>query len=143
MSYVKAWIHTVWGTKNHEPLLQKEFRYKLFNHIKENSKAKQLYVDSINGYTDHVHCLISLNAETSISKTLQLIKGESAHWVNDSKLLHGKFEWANDYFAVSVSESVVEKVRSYIDNQEEHHRKITYKEECDEFFRKYNFTRHG
>ena len=143
MSYVKTWIHTVWGTKNHEPLLQKEFRYKLFDHIKENSKEKKIFIDSINGYTDHVHCIISLNADISISKTLQLIKGESAHWVNNLKLLRGKFEWAHEYFAVSVSESIIDKVRKYINNQEEHQRKISFKEECDEFFRKYNFSRHG
>ena len=143
MSYVKTWIHTVWGTKNHEPMLKKEIRFKLFNHIKENTKEKKIYIDIINGYMDHVHCLVSLNADMSISRTLQLIKGESAFWINNSKLLYGKFEWANEYFCVSVSESLLDKIRNYIKNQEEHHRKISFKEEYDEFIRKYNFTRHG
>jgi putative transposase len=143
MSHVKTWIHTVWGTKNHEPMLTKDLRYKLFNHVKENSKEKNIYIDFINGYLDHVHCLLSLSADMSISKTLQLIKGESAHWVNDAKLIKGKFEWAGEYFAVSVSESLLDKVRNYIKNQEEHHRKVSFKEECEEFMKRYNFKRHG
>jgi len=139
MSYIKIWIHSVWGTKNHEPLLVRDIRTKIFYHIKENCKQKEIYLDFINGYVDHVHCLLALNSDISISKTMQLIKGESAHWINDNNLILGKFEWSNEYFAVSVSESLIDKVRDYIKNQEEHHRKITFKEEYDEFIKKFNF----
>jgi REP element-mobilizing transposase RayT len=82
MSFVKIWIHAVWGTKNHSKILQKNIRIKLFRHIKENAREKNIYVDFINGYFDHVHCLLTLNADLSVSKTLQLIKGESAYWAN-------------------------------------------------------------
>ena len=71
------------------------------------------------------------------------MKGESAHWMNNERITPGRFEWANEYFAISVSESVLEKVRVYIDNQEEHHTKTTFAEEVDEFLQKYNFSRHG
>ena len=75
MSFVKIWIHAVWGTKNREPILTREARVKLFEHIKQNEKSKDIYIDFINGYTEHVHCLLTLNADMSISKALQLIKG--------------------------------------------------------------------
>jgi REP element-mobilizing transposase RayT len=68
---------------------------------------------------------------------MQLIKGESSHWVNKNKLLSSAFEWADEYFAVSVSESVVDKVREYVKNQEEHHRKKTFTEEWNEFMKRY------
>ena len=139
MSYVKIWVHCVWGTKNHEKILSKEIRQAFFQHIKENAKEKQIHVDFINGYTDHVHCLLALNSDMSIAKALQLIKGESSFWANKNNLFKGKFEWANEYFAVSVSESMINKVRDYIKNQEEHHTILTFKQEHDQFIEKFNF----
>lgn len=143
MSYVRVWIHAVWGTKNREHLLTREIRPRVLSHIRENAKQKEIYIDRLNGYTDHLHCLFGLNADTTIAKTLQLIKGESAYWVNKERVTPVTFEWANEYFAVSVSESVLENVRAYIDNQEQHHTKTTFAEEVEEFLQKYNFSRHG
>lgn len=143
MSYVKIWIHAVWGTKNHDRILSKEIRKKLFDHIRENAKAKQVYIDYINGDMEHIHCLLALNADLTIAKVIQLIKGEAAFWANKNSLVKSKLEWADEYFAVSVSESVINKVRDYIKNQEEHHRKMTFKEEYDKFASKYGFSNHG
>ena len=70
---------------------------------------------------------------------MQLIKGEASFWINKNKLIQG-FEWADEYFAVSVSESQLYKVREYIANQEEHHRKKTWQEEYDEFMNLYGFA---
>jgi|SRR6266850_2008611 len=143
MSFVKVMIHAVWGTKKHEPFLTHDLRRQVIDHIETNARAKGLYVDSLNGYVDHLHCLFGLNTDMSISKTLQLMKGESAYWVNKEKLTKSKFEWADEYFAASVSESMIPTVRGYILNQEEHHRKNTFKEECDKFIEIYNLGRHG
>ena len=143
MSYVRVWIHAVWGTKNREPLLTKEIRPRLVSHIRENARQKQVYIDRLNGYTEHLHCLFGLNADMTIAKTLQLIKGESAYWVNKEKVTPARFEWADEYYAVSVSESALDDVRAYIDNQEEHHKKRTYAEEVEEFLQRHNFSRHG
>ncbi len=133
MSFVQIWLHAVWGTKNREPVLQKEIRDRVVNHIVDNSKAKGFYIDCINGYTDHLHSLMTLNADLSLSKQMQLIKGESSFWINKNKLVRGHFEWADEYFAVSVSEDKLDNVRNYIINQEEHHKKITFLEEYNNF----------
>jgi len=143
MSYVRVWIHAVWGTKNREHLLTREIRPRVLSHIQENARLKEIYIDRLNGYTDHLHCLFGLNADTTIAKTLQLIKGESAYWMNKERMIPVKFEWADEYYAVSVSESALGDVRAYIDNQEEHHKKKTYAVEVAEFLEKYNFSRHG
>ncbi len=143
MSYVKSWIHAVWGTKETTPVLSKELRQKLFPHLKENARAKGMYIDFVNGYFDHVHCLILINADMSIAKSIQLIKGESSHWINKQKLLSSKFEWADDYFAASISESMIDKVREYIKDQEEHHKKITFTQEYEKFIKKYDLQTHG
>ncbi|MCE9539966.1 MAG: IS200/IS605 family transposase [Bacteroidetes bacterium] len=143
MSFVKVMIHAVWGTRNRYPFLTKEVREKLISHIKENAKTKQIYIDRLDGHTEHLHCLFGLNADTSIAKTLQLLKEESAFWINKQQLTASKFEWADEYFAVSVSESIVDKVRAYIDGQEEHHKKVTFTQEYEKFISKYNFKNHG
>lgn len=143
MSFVKVMIHAVWGTKNRYPFLTKEVKEKVITHIIENAKTKHIFIDRLNGHTEHLHCLFGLNADTSIAKTLQLLKGESAFWINKQQLTSSKFEWADEYFAVSASESIVDKVRVYIDGQEEHHKKVTFTQEYEEFISKYNFKNHG
>lgn len=142
MSYIKVWIHFVWSTKNRKPYLDSsEVREKVWKHISENAKEKGIYIDFINGYSDHCHCLISLGADQNIQKIMQLIKGESSFWINKNKLTKEKFEWQDEYFAVSVSESIIDKVRDYIKNQETHHKKKTFQEEYDDFIIKFEFNK--
>lgn len=142
MPFVKVHIHFVWSTKNRRPFLNtKELRTKVWNHILDNAKEKGIFIDFINGYSDHCHCLISLGLDQTIQKVMQLVKGESSFWINKNGLLDEKFEWQDEYFAVSVSESMIEKVRKYIANQEEHHKKKSFQEEYDELIAKYGFER--
>ena len=140
MPFVKVYLHCVWSTKNRIPYLDSiELRQKVWNHIRENAIQKGIYIDFINGYSDHCHCLISLGEDQNIQKVIQLIKGESSFWINKNELTKEKFQWQEEYFAVSVSESILDKVREYIKNQEEHHKKKSFQEEYDEFILKYGF----
>ncbi|WP_264525130.1 IS200/IS605 family transposase [Flavobacterium sp. N502536] len=140
MPFIKIYIHFVWSTKNRFPFLSStELRQKVWKHIKENAREKGIYVDFVNGYSDHCHCLISLGSDQNIQKIMQLVKGESSYWINKNNLTKEKFEWQDEYFAVSVSESSIDKVRNYIKNQEIHHQKKTFQEEYDEFISKFDF----
>lgn len=141
MSWVRIWIHLVFTThKNNSFFNSPEIREEVYNHISDNAKLKNIWLDSVAGYTQHVHCLISLGKDQTISEVVQLIKGESSFWINKNKLVQGKFGWQDDYWAVSVSESHVEKVKAYIQNQEEHHRVKTFDEEVEEFMKKYGWN---
>ncbi len=102
-------IHAVWGTKNHAPYLTENIREKVLMHIKNNASVKQIYIDTINCHNDHVHCLVGLNADMTIAKVLQLLKGESSFWINREKLIPTKFEGADEYYAASVCESLIER----------------------------------
>ena len=113
----------------------------LFGHIKDNALCKEIYIDCINGHVDHVHCLFELNAAITLSKTMGLIKGEASHWANTKNLVPPKLDWADEYFAVSVSESMLDKVREYINHQEEHHKKVTWAEEHETFLQKYGLRK--
>ena len=139
MPFTKIWIHIIWSTKNREKIITQKLKPLLLKHIKENSVLKEIFVDSLNCVNDHIHLLISLGREQTISKIVMLLKGESSNWVNKSKLISGKFEWQDEYIAVSVSESQVEKVREYIKKQEDHHRTKSFNEEYNLFIKKYNF----
>ena len=141
MSYVRIWVHCVWGTKKRISFLSDNNKWDILNHIKENAKTKGIYIDFINGCKEHIHCIISLKADETLSKTIQLIKGESSFWINKNGLSKGKFQWADEYFAVSISESHLPKVRDYIKNQEERHKRKTWEEECEEFMEKYGFEK--
>lgn len=129
MSYIKIWIHAVWGTKSRIPILKSPILQQVCEHIKSNAKNKGIYVDRINGHDEHIHVLMLLRHDNSISKQMQLLKGESSFWVNKNNMLRTELEWADKYFAASVSEDKLDKVRAYIDNQQIHHQKQTFLEE--------------
>jgi putative transposase len=141
MAYVKNWLHCVWGTKDRIPFLTGKMKFELIEHIRTNAREKNIYIDFIGGYKEHIHCLISLNPDQTLSKVIQLIKGESSFWLNRNKLSGQKFEWAVEYFAVSVSESDLPKIRQYIANQEKHHKTQTWEEEYNELLQRYGFAK--
>ena len=142
MPFIKVYIHFVWSTKNRVRTLNTpEIRQKVWQHIRENAIKKGIFIDFVNGHAEHCHCLISLGIDQTISKVMQLIKGESAFWFNKQGFMKQKLEWQDEYFAVSVSESQIETVRNYIKNQEAHHKHKTFQQEYDEFIVKYGFKR--
>lgn len=136
MPYLHLYLHIVFSTKNRFPFLDTpELRRTVWKHILQNATEKGIFIDFVNGYSDHCHILLSLGSEQTLSKTIQLIKGESSFWINKNNLCNQKFEWQNNYFAVSVSPSAVSRVRNYISTQEEHHKTKTFAEEYDEFIK--------
>lgn len=140
MPFIKIYIHLVFSTLNRKPLLNSpELRIKVWKHIKENAAEKGIFLAMVNGFSDHCHCLISLASNQNIEKVVQLIKGESSFWINKNNLTTEKFNWQDEYFAVSVSESMIDHVRNYIKNQEKHHAQKLFSEEYLEFMEKYNF----
>ncbi len=142
MPFIKVYIHFVWCTKNRVPYLETlDLRNKMWNQIKENAIKKEIFIDFVNGYSEHCHCLVSLGAEQTISQIMQLIKGESAFWFNQQNYIYEKLQWQDEYYAMSVSQSAIERVRNYIKNQGKHHKKKTFQEEHIEIIEKYGFQK--
>jgi REP element-mobilizing transposase RayT len=134
MPFIQIYLHVVFSTKNRIPYLETpELRKKVWKHIYENARSKGIYIDFISGYAEHCHILLSLSSDQTLSKVIQIIKGESSFWINQNQLTAMKFEWQNDYFAVSVSESAVNRIRSYIARQEEHHKSKRFEDEYNGF----------
>lgn len=142
MPFTNVNIHFVWSTKNRTPYLDsKSLRTTIWEHILENAKKKEIWIDTINGYHDHCHAQIFLEPHQTMSQIMQLIKGESSFWINKNKLCRSRFEWQEEYYAVGVSPSHLENVRQYIRTQEEHHHHTSFQEEFDKFISKAGFQR--
>lgn len=137
-TYHKIWMHFIWTTSKRQKLITKELKQKLIQHYKEYGKEKEVYVETVNGDIDHLHLLISLTPSQAPAKVANLLKGESSNWINRNQFIRSKFSWQRGYSVFSVSESQVAKVRKYIKNQEEHHRKKSYLEEVSEFLKLYH-----
>lgn len=128
---IYIYIHAIWATKNHEPILAKNIRTLMFKYIKEDSEAKGMQVVIVNGIEDHVHCLFKMLATQNVADILKQIKGGSSHWLNEMKFLKEPFQWQDGYAAYSVSPSGVEKVVDYIFKQEQHHASKTFEQEME------------
>jgi putative transposase len=135
-------MHLTWATLERRPLLAKPVAAKLSAYLYEYAKQKNIYMRINYVNVDHVHVLIDLPVTKPIEEALQLLKGASSHWVNESNLIPGKFGWQRGYGAFSVSHSGVEDVSAYIADQEVHHRKRTFDEELKILVQKYGLNWH-
>ena len=136
-SYSRCWLHLVWGTLRRERLLPKPAALQVSRYLGECARAKGIYMKLNYVNADHVHALIELPTHLCIEDTVQLLKGNTSHWINSGHLLAGKFAWGRGYGAFSVSESAVSRVARYIAGQEEHHRVLSFADELREFVRRH------
>src|ERR1051325_1277943 len=127
MSYTNLLYHIVYATKERAPFIRRDFAPLL--HQKLGGIAKDLHALAIeiNGVADHVHLLVKIQPVISVSDFLCKLKSQSSGWAK--RELRGRFAWQTRYAAFSVSESQVNRVRTYIQNQEEHHRTRSFEEE--------------
>ena len=129
MSYVCSYAHCVFSTKDRRPFITPGFRDQLWPYLGGIARENDIKALSIGGVEDHVHLLLSLPATMPIAKAMQLIKGGSSKWVHETFSEQRLFAWQAKYGAFSVSVSQVDRIISYIENQETHHRKTTFQEE--------------
>ncbi len=137
-SLSKVLIHAIFSTKNRRPYLQDtEFRTQLHSYLAGTAKSLGCQPIRIGGGSDHVHLLTSLSRTLSIAEFVKEIKRVSAVWIQQQRQTQTNFRWQSGYGAFSVSKSKVAEVIRYIDNQEEHHRTVTFEEEFRELLRRH------
>ncbi len=137
-TYSKIYIQLVIAVKGRQNLLIKSWREDVFMYIAGIIKNKGQKPIIVNGVGDHIHILVGLKPSMSISDLARDIKNNSTRFINEKKLVVGKFAWQEGYGAFSYAESQVDAVYRYIENQEEHHRKLGFKEEYKQFLQEYN-----
>jgi REP element-mobilizing transposase RayT len=138
-SFVRNYLHITWSSKNRVRVFQNNSKLTLKDFIIEKSKEIECSLLAINIQPEHLHILVDLPANLCLSDFVQKIKGSSSHWINDQKLVQGKFSWQRGYGAFSVSASQIDVLKKYIRNQDEHHRRKSFEEEYNEWKRNYGF----
>ena len=137
-SLSKIYIHLVFSTKGHQRLLEDPVRKELHSYmasILQNWQSPALTIGSVD---DHVHILCMLSKNHPIKKIAEEVKKSSSKWLKTKEPIQTDFQWQNGYGAFSVSQSKLETVRQYIDNQENHHRQESFQEEYRRFLKAYN-----
>ncbi|MFL6194715.1 MAG: IS200/IS605 family transposase [Thermoanaerobaculia bacterium] len=121
--------HIVFSTKTRLPLIHQEIQGPVYEYIGGIIRKDGGILLEIGGVPDHIHILAKLRTDKAVALVVQRIKGKSSKWLNERQAPKERFAWQEGYGAFSVSESLVNKVRSYIRTQEEHHRRVSFKEE--------------
>jgi len=137
-SLSKLYIHIIFHTKNDGVLIDKHDSTDLYAYIGSVLKSNDSIPILINGVSDHVHILCVMSKNVALSKLVENIKRHSSRWIKTKGEKYGKFAWQGGYGGFSVSPSLYEKSRRYIENQENHHRKMTFQEEYLLFLKEYN-----
>jgi REP element-mobilizing transposase RayT len=136
-TYTQIHIQFVFAVKYRRAVIAKEWKAELYKYIAgiiANNGHKLL---AINGVEDHIHILIGVRPNQSISDLMQDVKGSSSKWINDQGYLSSTFKWQGGYGAFSYSKSHISNVIGYIERQEEHHRKTSFREEYLDFLEKF------
>jgi len=133
-------VHLIYSTKDRTPCLTPAIRPKLHAYQAGILKDWDSPAIVIGGAADHVHALFTLSKNHALCKVVEEVKKGSSKWIKTQGASFTKFAWQNGYGAFSVSQSQVEHVRRYIENQEEHHRKVSFEEEYRTFLRRHRIA---
>ncbi len=134
-TYTQIYYHVVFAVRNRKYMITKDIKedlYKYMSGIINNQKQKLIIV---NGMPDHVHILLQCKPDMNLSNTVKEIKEHSTKYLNNEKMLGGKFYWQAGFGAFSVSKRDVDMIINYIKNQEEHHTRNSFKNEYIRFLK--------
>lgn len=136
-TFSQIYIQVVFAVKGRDNLLKKEWREDVFKYMAGIVRSKEQKPIIINGVSDHVHLFIGLKPSMSVSDLMRDVKNNTTNYINQQNWLKGKFQWQEGYGAFSYSHSQIDSVYQYILNQEEHHKKKTFREEYLDMLHKF------
>ena len=136
-SLAKILIHIIFSTKTRRPLIRPEVMPDLHSYMAGIARSYGCHVHEIGGIEDHVHLLIALPRTMALSKLIEEIKKGSSKWVKTKGGCYRDFHWQNGYGAFSIGQSNLNALRTYIQNQKEHHKRVAFQDEYRSFLKKY------
>lgn len=139
-TYHQVYIQVVFAVKYREAVIANEWKSTLMSVIGNLINETGCKTIIVNGVEDHVHCFLGLKPTVSISELMKTVKSKSSKYINDHHFTNSRFEWQEGYGTFSYSHSQIDAVYKYIVNQEEHHKKQTFKEEYLEFLDKFKVS---
>ncbi|MDQ8005649.1 MAG: IS200/IS605 family transposase [Pedobacter sp.] len=136
-SLSKMYVHIIFHTKHNQPFIKPDVEPELYAYIGGIIKENSSIPIKINGTKDHIHILASMSKNIALAKFVEEIKRNSSRWIKTKGESYHQFAWQGGYAGYSVSQSVVEKVKKYIENQKVHHQTKTFKDEYVQFLKEY------
>ncbi len=136
-TFHQIYIQVIFAVKGRENLISNNLNKELHKYIAGIIKGKDQKSIIVNGMPDHIHAFIGLRPAMAISDMVRDIKNNSSNFINDHDWVKRKFAWQDGYGAFSYSHSHIDNVYQYILNQENHHKKKTFKQEYIEFLKKF------
>lgn len=137
-SLVKNYVHIVFSTKNRASLIDKSIAAELYAYLAGTCRNLESWPVEIGGHANHVHVLCLLSRKIALMKLVEELKSHSSGWIKTKGLNYRNFYWQNGYGGFSVNPKGIEVVQRYILNQEEHHKRRTFKDEYRGFMKEYN-----
>jgi putative transposase len=128
-TYTQIHIQAVFAVQNRDAVINFKWKEELYRYITGIIQAREHKLLAIGGMPDHVHILFGFRPIQSLSELMHDIKGGSSKWINEKGFMRCRFSWQEGYSAFSYARSDLKNVIRYIENQKEHHRKITFMEE--------------
>jgi len=135
-TYTSLYIHYIFSTKNRLPLIVPEIQDRLWPFMAGIAKKNNMKALAVGGMPDHIHILLSLPATITVSNAIQIIKGNSSKWINETFEISSRFSWQKGYGAFSINISILQDTIRYINNQAARHRRKSFKEEYLDFLNK-------
>ena len=136
-TYHQIYLQTVFAVKYRKAVIDSSWKNKLFAVIGNLINETNCKTIIVNGVEDHVHCFLGLKPVVSVSELMKTVKAKSSKFINDQSLTSGRFEWQEGYGVFSYSQSQVDRVYKYIENQEAHHKKQTFRDEYLDFLKSF------
>jgi putative transposase len=136
-TYSNLLYHIIFSTKRREPLITRALMEELFLYVAGIVRGQNGLPLEIGGMPDHLHLVIRINPDVSVSEIVRLVKANSSNWVNERPDRVGRFAWQRGYGAFSVSFSQLDAVRRYVRTQEKHHHHRTFQEEFVDFLKRH------
>ena len=139
-TFSQIYIQTVFAVSNRQSLIKPEFREDLNKYITGIVTNQGQKLISINGVLDHVHILIGLRPAMALADLVREIKADSSNFINKERFVRGRFSWQEGYGAFSYGHSQLDTIIRYIQNQEKHHRRRSFREEYLTLLRKFDIA---
>ena len=137
-TYTQIHIQAVFAVKRRECLIKDPWRNDLYKYIGGIIRNQGHKVLAINGMPDHIHIFFGMKPVQALSELIKYVKGDSSEWVNQQRFIRTRFSWQEGFGAFSYSRSQISNVISYIDRQEEHHSRTSFREEYLHFLKTFD-----